>query len=88
LPPLSILLLLLQPSLLFQSPALIIVPTLRIAAPLICLTTLPFRLATLLFQQTLLRLLLLVLLPPRIPLALGFSLPFLIEAAAVFLFSL
>jgi hypothetical protein len=67
---------------------LIIVSALPIAAPLIALATLNFRLATLLLQQTLLLLSLRVLLPLRITLALQFSLPFLIESAAIFLLSL
>ena len=86
-PPLRILLLLLQSSLLFRSPALIIVAALPIDASLICLTTLNFRLATLLLKQSLLFLLLIPLLLP-VTLTLRFNLSFRIGPAAILLLAL
>ena len=67
-----------QSSLLFQSPALIIVPALQIAVPLIRLATLILRLTTLLIEHALLFLLL-------TPLAQRFSLSFLIGTTSILL---
>jgi hypothetical protein len=67
---------------------LIIVAALPITVSLICLTTLNFRLATLLLEQSLLFLLLLIPLPLRVTLTLRFNLSFRIGPAAILLLAL